>query len=365
MSGAIVNSNSENGVNKDIINSGGGLIRCPSCGGTLQFYPETGKVKCDYCRSEFEVEQLGETSSTTGRQGAQDTHEGEMLTYSCPSCGAELVSTKTSLILYCYYCNNALVEQGRLSGELKPDGILPFTIDKKTATEKFLAWAKKHKLTPKNFFSKEQIERIAGVYQPYWVIDIKADGVLQATATQVRTSVLGNMQTRETTEYNVERSGALHFPGIVENALSDTDRRLAEAVLPYNFDTAKPFHPAYFLGFSASMRDIEKADLEQIERVNCEKWGGQVLTSQVTGYSTVTPTNIAINIKQMNWRYLLFPVWTLSYRSGDKLFHYALNGVSGEVSGILPVSKSKMTWLFIAVTLGIFAVIGALLWWLL
>ena len=53
--------------------------------------------------------------------------------YSCPTCGAELVCDETTAATSCPYCGNPTVLGGKLSGKLKPEYILPFKLDKKTA----------------------------------------------------------------------------------------------------------------------------------------------------------------------------------------------------------------------------------------
>ena len=142
--------------------------KCPNCGGDLRFDPKTQKYKCEYCLSEFTEEILNaQEEKESGRQSGEGQESQEGLIYSCPSCGAQIVTDETTAATFCYYCHNPVVLEGKLSGDYKPDHIIPFKVDKKEAVAHFLEYMKKKKFVPKAFFSKDQIEKISGVYFPF------------------------------------------------------------------------------------------------------------------------------------------------------------------------------------------------------
>ena len=151
--------------------------KCPNCGGGLQFDPPSQKFKCEFCLSEFTKEEMKRLEEEEARKKARyETEPGEQesakdqaeaVIYSCPSCGAEIVTDATTPATFCYYCHNPVVLSGKLSGEFMPDYVLPFAVDKKGATEKFLSWIEKKKFVPKSFYSKDQIEKLSGIYFPY------------------------------------------------------------------------------------------------------------------------------------------------------------------------------------------------------
>ena len=46
--------------------------------------------------------------------------------------------------------------------------------------------------------------------------------------------------------------------------------------------------------------------------------------------------------KQENWRYVLFPVWTLTYPGKDgKVYYYAMNGQTGTINGDFPYERIR------------------------
>ena len=93
--------------------------------------------------------------------------------YSCPTCGAELVCDETTAATTCPYCGNPTVLGGKLSGKLKPEYILPFKLDKKAAIAQLTRYYKGKAFLPKAFKSQNHIAEIQGVYVPFWLYDAK------------------------------------------------------------------------------------------------------------------------------------------------------------------------------------------------
>ena len=141
--------------------------KCPNCGGGLVFDPDSQKFQCEYCLSEFteeEMKRMEEVSASPAEEGeavleeegtapqegdsSQGPETGEAAVYTCPSCGAQIVTDATTAASFCYYCHNSVVFSGRLSGDDMPDFVIPFAIDKKEATSRFLSWIGKKKFVP-------------------------------------------------------------------------------------------------------------------------------------------------------------------------------------------------------------------------
>ena len=340
--------------------------KCPNCGGELVFDPASQKYKCEYCVSEFTQRQLEEMTPAEGSERVDDTadepaftaEDGEKknssssrngsaqtaMVYTCPSCGAEVVTDETTAATFCYYCHNPVVLGGRLSGEYLPDKIIPFSIDRKSATEQFLKFVGKKKFVPKAFFNEEQIEKFSGVYYPYWIYDCDTDGWINAEATKVRTWRSGDTEYTETSIFQVERAGDITLKNIPKNALKKSDKALVNGVFPFRLGEAKQFFMFYLSGFLAEKRDMEKQEFTAQLHQETETYSQQILRDSITGYSTVNVQNSRINQRKETWNYLLLPVWVLTYagRNG-KVYYYTMNGQTGTIRGELPVDYKKLS----------------------
>ncbi|MDO4522069.1 MAG: TFIIB-type zinc ribbon-containing protein [Eubacteriales bacterium] len=350
--------------------------KCPNCGADLKFDPATQRFVCEYCMSSFDKEALEEANpqaqkaqEESAKEAAKEQQKqtnGEAVVYSCPSCGAEIVADDTTAATFCYYCHNPVVLQGRLAGAFTPDRVIPFTIDRKTAVESFLKYVRSRRFVPRDFFSKEQIEKITGVYFPFWMYGCRADARLDGEATQVNVHVRGDEEFTETKVFHFDRDAEVSFACMLRDALSSENRELVEAVQPFQIEKSKEFAMGYLSGFQAQKRNIECEQLRDDVQAEVQDHAEQMVKSSVSGFNTVTVHNRDIRIRDERWKYLLLPVWVLTYRGGDgKTYYYAMNGQTGKVAGILPLARGKMVCFFaaIAIFLMLILMIGGYFLW--
>lgn len=336
--------------------------KCPNCGGELTFDPKNQEYKCEYCFSHFAQEELEAANPAAsaksgekkekGPNGSSESESGEAVLYTCPSCGAEIVTDSTTAATFCYYCHNPVVLSGRVSGEFLPDQVIPFRIDRKKAQQDFIDYVHKKRFVPNAFFSQDQIEKLSGVYFPVWLFDARMKGHYQANGKKIRIWVSGDTEYTETREFAVERSGSMEFTDLSKNALKKANRTLVEGVWPYRLDEAKPFHMGYLSGFQAERRDMEAGEFETEVTGEFTEYGERLLKESVEQYDAVIPRDCHCRMEELRERYLLVPVWTLTYRGKDgKLYYYTMNGQTGKIVGKFPMDGKKMAILFFSVML--------------
>ena len=157
--------------------------KCPCCDGAIQFDSATQKMKCPYCDTEFDVDTLkgydeelkdekpSEMEWTTPGGSWAEGETAGLHTYSCKSCGGEIVGDDTMAASACPFCGNPIVLTGQFAGALRPDLIIPFKLDKKAAKAKLQEHLKGKTLLPRVFRSQNHIDEIKGVYVPFWLFD--------------------------------------------------------------------------------------------------------------------------------------------------------------------------------------------------
>ncbi len=329
--------------------------KCPNCGGALTFDAEKQDFLCEYCDSVFKEEdffksdEVLDVEKAEEQQGSNDFENA--LLYICPSCGAEIVTDETTAATTCYYCTNPVVLSGKLSGELKPDYIIPFKIDKKDAIIKFKEFCGKKKFLPKDFISGSRLEEIKGVYFPYWYVDCRTNGSINAKSRHVRTWVVGQIQYTETTVKSHFRQGEMQINNMPEAALKSKDKDILKYVCPFNSADFVPFSMSYLSGFFAEKRNLEKSDIEADVDGKLKMFSQNRLRKSIDEVNVTVSDNL-INLGEKSWRYNLLPVWVLSYKHKEKNYIYALNGQTGKVYGELPVCNKKLAALFAGVAAG-------------
>lgn len=345
-------------------------FKCPNCDGELIFDPSTQKYKCEYCNSMFLQEELdamnpaaaderqedagnaannwqkdtGDMAESEKNHAADTEQEtAEAVYFSCPSCGAEIVTDITTAATFCYYCHNPVVLQGRVSGEYLPNKIIPFEVTKEQAVQGFLDYVGKKKFVPKAFFAKKQIESMTGVYFPYWLYDVDLEGNMQADARNIRVWRTGDVEHTQTRFYTVKREGDVELRNLPENALQKVNAKLASGVMPYDFKKMKDFNMGYLSGFLAERRDIEQENVCSKMQTEMRESATKLMRETISGYESVSVRDVYFRPKHEQWSYVLLPVWTITYKaSNGKIYYYSMNGQNGKVCGELPVDQGKL-----------------------
>lgn len=329
------------------------IYQCPNCGAGLGFDAEKQKFCCEFCLSEFteeEAKQANPEETAREREAANEDYNAHMCEYECPSCGAQIMADEHTAADFCYYCHNPVVLVGKLSGQMKPQRIIPFKYDKDEAKKKFLQFAKRKWFVPRAFFAEAQVEKISGVYYPFWVTDADTVSSMQAHATRRRIWRVGNVEYTETSNFKIHRAGNIHFEDITTSAFSEADKRMLEGVLPYPSEALQEFSMPYLSGFTAKKRDIERDALTGEVRERMNGYATQLLRNTVIGYASVTPQETEVAVKTSHWEYALMPIWILTWRDKkDRVYTYAMNGHTGKVWGELPISFPKLGLLLAAV----------------
>lgn len=320
--------------------------KCPCCDAGLIFNPETTTFKCDFCLSSFSYDEIANTEAAKKAKESAErdadfcSHVNE---YHCPSCGADILADESTASDFCYYCHNPVVLAGKLSGEFSPSKIIPFKYSKEEAMGKFAELAKKSWFVPNDFKSKEHIEKIQGVYFPFWVTDATTDSQVKATCTKVRSWYSGDYKYTETSYYDVFRRGDIAFEDIVNSAFLGASKEMLEGILPYPQDAYLNFDMSYLSGFVSKKRDIEKESLMDHFKEQVLNYSEKILRSTINGYTTTKVTSNQYKILSSHWDYSLLPVYILNYTDKKgKVFTYAMNGYTGKIYGSRPISANKL-----------------------
>ena len=322
-------------------------VKCPGCGAYLEWDPSKGRMSCPYCGYEMDSAAVENTEPTQAEVEQQLEAEAKALEemahlagYHCQNCGAQIVTESTTAATRCYYCHNPVVLTGKLAGNFKPDGVIPFAFDKEEAMNRFRKFLAGKKYVDRSFFSASQMEDFSGVYYPYWLADMEGDAVFSGEGTRATSVPVPEGTLVTTRHYHVDRVAHITWGTMQRKALSKQDRLLSDGIHPYDLSGLKPYTPAYLSGFLAEARDIEadvtRKDMEQ----EAASYAPRIMQTQKDFSSLNGKTDVkAIRTKM---RYVLLPAWVLTFRKGNETYFYMMNGQTGEVCGKLPVDYGRL-----------------------
>ena len=341
--------------------------KCPNCGGSLKFESGTQTLKCPYCSSEINVEAFSEPDLGTKTDSfkwedmpSKKWEEGEtenMKVYVCDSCGGEIIADESTAATKCPYCDNPVVMKGNFSGDLKPDYVIPFKIDKEQAKAAYFKHLEKKKFLPKIFKDQNHIDEMKALYVPFWLFDCDADASITYDATKVNMWSDGKRDYTQTSHYRVYREGELGFDNVpVDGSLAMPDD-LTQSVEPYNFDEAVDFKTAYLAGYLADRYTVGVNESLEIANRRVKESVEDAFRSTVQGYGTVITNKNYVNVKNGKSKYALYPIWILNTTFKGDSYIFAVNGQTGKISGNLPIDKGAY-WRYVAASTGI---VGAVL----
>lgn len=335
--------------------------KCPSCGAPLSFNSETQKWDCKFCLSSFQQGQL--ESQAPKEEAPPKDVSSETKQYSCPNCGAEIISDETTAATFCMFCGSPTILPKQVSDKFHPEGIIPFKMTKQDAEEALKKLCSNKPLMPKSFKTESHIEKIRGVYIPFWLFDCSSVGDMTATAQNITSWSDSKYRYTKTDTYRVERTGATSFSRIPADGSSKMADDLMDCVEPFNYSDLVDFKMPYLSGFFAEKYDEDSNKVYPRVEKRVSDTTKSLLYDTISGYTTVVANSCHVNVRENRHKYVMMPVWLLVTHYKDKDYTFAMNGQTGKIVGNLPISFGRAAAIFGGVSLiaGVLAqVIGGL-----
>ena len=347
--------------------------KCPCCNAGLHFGNDTQKLTCEYCGNSFDIDAVrafnenqnsGDTEEFQWEQEAKEQfseeEESALRAFQCPSCGGEIIGDENTAASFCPYCENPTVMPIRLSGSLKPDGVIPFKNGKEDAKAAFLRLCKGKPLLPRGFTSEQRLEKITGMYVPFWLYDCDANFSGSYKATRVHTWSDSKYEYTKTDHFMLRRDATADFEGIPMDGSTKMEDASMESIEPFDYNQITSFDMAYLTGYLADKYDVPSENGEQRVRQRVDAAMNDRLQSTFTGYTSVVPTSRQLNVRHNKARYVFFPVWILNTKYKDKIYTFAMNGQTGKMTGAFPICPKKTAAWFAGITAGV-ALIASLI----
>ena len=320
--------------------------KCPGCGAPIHFNPTAGRWKCEYCNSEFSLEEMqkhNNASSNENNVSEENPSENiEYVSYRCQNCGAEIVADEQTAATFCVYCGNTAILKNKLSGEFKPDYIIPFKTEKDAAIKAFENISKGKLFVPKDFNSKANIEKIRGVYIPFWLYDFEVCGEINLNATKTQTTSTPDTTYIKTDYYKLYRDVSMSFTKIPVDGSTRFNNDIMNSIEPFDYNDLIQYNHAYLSGFLAERFDVDSDSLSNEAELRALESTRTKVLNDITGFATksIDEDRLLTNISTK--KYALLPVWMVNVKYLDKYYLFAMNGQTGKFIGDIPLDKKKV-----------------------
>jgi hypothetical protein len=335
---------------------------CPACGAQAVWNPAKQMLVCPFCgtASPFKldattgaIEELDLAKALRELPDEARGWQAEKRTVQCQSCKAVSVFDPQRVGQNCDFCGSpALVDYKEIKAPIRPQSLLPFTITDSNVREQIRKWYASKWLAPNALKNKALVDRLHGVYIPYWTFDAHVVSPWTAEAghyyyTTETYREGGQTRTRQVrhTRWEPASGEVRHFfddepvPGTQGVA-----HHLLKQVEPFPTNELKPYDTSFLAGFVVEHYQIVLFDAAQRSQESMTAKVYQMSAAQIPG-DTYRNLEIHPVFSGQTFKHILVPVWLLTYTFGAKVFQVIVNGVTGRMAGDYPKSWVKIALL--------------------
>ncbi len=335
---------------------------CAACGAQAQWNPARQMLVCPFCgsASPFKIDEatgaVEELDLAKALRELPDEERGwqtEKRTVQCQSCKAVSVFDPERVGQNCDFCGSpALVDYKEIKAPIRPRSLLPFTVTDSSVREQIRKWYASKWLAPNALKSRALVDRVHGVYIPYWTFDahVVCPWTAEAGHYYYTTETYregGQTRTRQVRHVRWEPAAGevRHFfddepvPGT-----QGVSHRLLGQVEPFPTIELKPYDTAYLSGFVVEHYQIVLFDAAKRSQESMTAKLYQMCAAEIPG-DTYRNLEIHPTFSGQTFKHILVPVWLLTYNFGARAFQVVVNGVTGRMAGDYPKSPWKIALL--------------------
>ena len=326
---------------------------CPFCGteSPYQIDRETGKV----------VE--NDLSAALRALPREDPEwQSARRTVQCQSCRAVMVYEAGRIGQNCEFCGSpALVAYEEIKSPIRPQGVLPFRIDRNRVRDDIRRWWRSKWLAPGRLAKAALVDTVRSLYIPYWTFDAHAHCPWEAEAghyyyvnVEGRDSK-GNRVVRQERRVRWEPAS-----GVVEHDFDDEPvpgtqgipLELLRQVEPFPTGELVPYDTAFLSGHVVEHYQVVLTEAAGSSQEQMHDTLMELCARQIPGD---THRNLVIHptFSGQTFKHILVPIWLLTYLFGRKSYQVIVNGSTGRIAGKYPYSPWKIFFLVVLVIIGV------------
>jgi hypothetical protein len=266
----------------------------------------------------------------------------------------------------CEFCGSpALVDYQEIKAPIRPQGVLPFRIDRNRVRDDVHRWWKSRWFAPGRLAFAALVDTIKSLYIPYWTFDAHAHCPWTAEAghyyyvTVPGRDAKGRAVMRQEQRVRWEPAAGVVDAVFDDEAVPGTQGLpldLLRKVEPFPTSEVVAYDTAFLSGhvvehYQVVLLDAAQRSLEQMHA----KLLAQCAT-QIPG-DTYRNLEISPDYSGRTFKHVLVPVWLLSYDYGSKAYQVIVNGYTGTIAGRHPYSFWKIAFAIVLALLATLVVL--------
>jgi predicted RNA-binding Zn-ribbon protein involved in translation (DUF1610 family) len=338
---------------------------CPACGAQAEWNPTKQKLVCPFCGTEspYSIDRaVGKVAEKDLSAGLRDTAaadaqwQEQRRSVQCQSCRAIMVYDAARVGQNCEFCGSpALVAYAEIKSPIRPEGVLPFKIDRSRVRDDIRRWWRSKWLAPGRLAKAALVDTVKSLYIPYWTFDARAHCPWDAEAGHYYYVNVPGVDSKGRPVMRRERRVRWEAAsGVVDHTFDDelvpgttgVDIDLLKDVEPFPTAEIVPYDTAFLSGHVVEHYQVALTEAAGDSEAQMRATLEQLCIRQIPGD---THRNLVIHpvFSGRTYKHLLVPIWLLVYLYGRKPYQVVVNGYTGEIAGRYPYSPWKIAFLIL------------------
>jgi hypothetical protein len=335
---------------------------CAACGAQAEWDPGRQMLVCRFCGTSapFKIEADGaivELDLVKALRELPDERRGwdaSRRAVQCQSCKAVSVFDPARVGQNCDFCGSPkLVDYEEIKAPIRPQSLLPFKVTESHVREQIRRWYASKWLAPNTLRKRALVDRVRGVYIPYWTFDANAvcpwtaeAGHYYYTTENYRDSK-GQLRTRRVrhVRWTPAAGEVRHFfddepvPGT-----QGIPHSLLEQIEPFPTNELVPYSTAFLSGYVVEHYQVVLVEAAQNSEAAMHRQLQAMCAAEVPG-DTHRNLQIFPAYSEKTFKHILVPVWLLTYLYANRAWQVVVNGYTGAIAGEYPKSPWKIAFL--------------------
>jgi hypothetical protein len=349
---------------------------CPACGAQAEWDPGKQKLVCPFCGTESPYAIDRETGKvveldlvTALRELPEEDRGWQVATHSvqCQSCRAVMVFSADRVGQNCEFCGSpALVDYHEIKSPIRPQGVLPFRVDRNKVRDDIRGWWRSKWFAPGRLARTAMVDTVHSLYIPYWTFDARVHCPWEAEAGyHYYVNVEGQDSKGNRVVRQEQRTRWEPAHGEIDHAFDDDPvpgtqglpMDLLRQVEPFPTQEVAPYDTAFLSGHVVEHYKVVLIEAAEQSQQQMHAALERLCAAQVPG-DTHRNLRIFPAFSGRTFKHVLVPVWLLAYDYRARPFQVIVNGYTGKIAGKYPISIWKVLLVILLVTIVVLTVIS-------
>lgn len=324
------------------------LFNCPQCGGRTGYSASDGGLTCTHC-GYYQAPQ----QAAVGRQATSFEFRVEMLQRAahgwggsrkrldCQNCGSHVSVPPKALTHTCAFCgSNKVIQREAPQEVLRPRFLVPLTIQATECQKIFREWLGNNWLTPRSLQQLASLKEFTAIYLPFWTFNATSEASWKAQVGHKRYKY-GDDDSQNLKWKDESGRVKKTFNDLLIIGTEHIKASLLSKIIDYDLNDLVRYDPSFLAGLQAQAYEVPLESAWEKARHQMREKTRQDCRHQASTYH-IRNFSMTLDFADESWRYILLPVYVITYHYKNIPYQVVINGQTGSIAGSRPIDLYKI-----------------------